>query len=570
MATSASTFMEYQFLPRFRCLLKWALRSRLYQFKPVNVSNKTFAYRMHRLAEHFTDFDRNVGVITTALQALSYGQEAIALVIPVIQDFNQPCGQLDHERRLMLIKLQTDYLTQDKRTYEDVIRQAHEQFPGNNTAAKTQRKNYLSANWQFDTVPPKEMTPLPMCHTRAAFVTYNKKVLEEVFPELRTNIEGPWGWSSFMAPFSKEANIPCLRSGMRYAKSEQSMIKAMKRIHSSSQCPWMVACSFQTDGIQMKLLLHTSEQSRPGVSGLINLDKAGYVGDFKSHTLSDIIDRGVGVYPMKKVIGQSDDIHDVNITSIDPGQVLVIDGPRSAGQDFNHENVQRLIDLPETERCSYSSQEYKIRSLQLYGNMREALRRKKNQIVTNYGTALDSAPRRKTSSLDEFVTYSQYYAQNQAVIWKELLDVRRKHQRFSKFRVVQSAVEHIAERIAPMRDKGKVRRLIFFGTALIAAAKGAAGTPSKKIVRALCQRAAVIATPEAWTSQTCPGCSKRLEDGPDYRTKLCTTVNGCPLHETTPSRVLQRDAVGSLNIGFRGIRSVTGLAVALQPVNLVV
>lgn len=398
-------------------------------------------------------------------------------------------------------------------------------------------------------------------------MTYDKKVLEEVFPQLKTYIEGPWGWRTFMDPFSKLANIPCLRSQTnRAAKHENTMLRAMQRIHGQSSCPWMVGCSFQTDGVQMKLLLHTSDLDRPGVPGFKNLPKSGYVGDYKAHTLSDVINRGSGMYPVKKVIGTIQDLQDVLVTALDPGQVLIVDGPRAFGQDFKHENVQNLMELPQEQRCTYSGVDYRVKASILENQVKEALRRTHRNAA--YGAAINSAPRRKTADAEEFVVYCKHYAQNQEVIWNEVLRNHRRHNRFRRFRNMQSAVDDVAERVAPMRDKGWTKRLIIFGAALCGATKGAAGAPCKKLVRAICQRAPVLITNEAWTSQTCPGCNRRLKEGPDYRTKLCETVHGCPLHLTTPTKILQRDSVGSLNIGLRGLRTCTRQQIVVQPVDL--
>ena len=566
MATSASTFMEYQFTARLKTLLKWALRKRLYAHKPANLSTKQFAYRMDLLTAALLDFSGTEQELHNKLQEQSFGSDAaLQAVLPVITSFNQECGQMDHQRRAFLLQLQLQYLTPDKRQHETVTGQAHTLYPGVQEVQKQARKAYMAAHWRFDTVPPKEMAPLPVCHTRAAFVTYDKKVLEEVFKPLKGHIDGPWGWRTFMDPFSKLANIPCLHSATtRHAKMEATMHRAMKRIHLFSVCPWMVGSSFQTDGIQMKLLLHTLDSNRPGVPGLQHLHKAGYTGDFKKHTLKDIVKRGCGVYSLHSVIpGTVADLQDVQVTAVDPGQVLIVDGPRALGQNFCKENVVQLMHLPEAERCSYTGEEYRVRSLQLLGQSKEALRRNN----TEYGAALEGLPRRKTADLPEFEAYCSSYAEHEDVIWTEVLHVARKHHRFKHFSAVQSAVEAVAEKIAPMRDKWK-RRLVFFGAASFAAARGAAPAPCKKIVRALCIKAAVIMTPEAWTSQTCPGCNKRLREGPDYRTKLCETVFGCPLHPNTASETLQRDAVGGLNIGFRGVYKSTGREIVSEPVNL--
>lgn len=566
MRTAASTFMEHGFLKRNTTVLKWALRSRLFEHRPGNMTIKSFAYKLHRLASSLVDFHEDDAALQDMLQADGFTLTAAVFDVlnTVVRDFNRDCGITDPERRRFLMDLQREYITPDRQRYEPILTQAHTSFPDDRQA----RTQYISQHWQFGIAPPNEMTPLPICHTKATFVQYDKKVLEEVFPALRGHIEGPWGFQTYMDPFSKTANIPCLKSGTnRCAKSEAQMLRAMKHINPSSVCPWMVGCSFKTDGIQMKLLLHTSDVSRPGVSGLKQLSLAGYTGDFKAHTLSEIVDSGTGIYPLKLVSGQTADLIDVNITALDPGQVLIVDGPRATGEAFTRENVAALMDLEDAERCSYSATLYKIKTLQLISGVKEQIRR-----VGSYAASLAGLMvRKKTAVTAEFMQYCKQYASSSENLWTELLTTQRRSNNFKRFSAVQSAVDDIAETIAaPKRQQNSVRRLVFFGAASFAAAKGASSAPCKKIVRALCQRAAVVMVPEEWTSQTCPGCNRRLQDGPDYRTKLCQTEIGhCPLHLDTPSRILARDSVGSLNIGFRGIYKSTGREAVDQPVDLV-
>lgn len=563
MVTPASNFMEICFLSRNKCLLKWALRIRLFPFKLSSMSSKSFGYKVHELSEKFVDFDGTDAEASYLLHSEGFMSDAaLRKVLPVIREFNQPCGVSHHERRLFLLKLQLKYLMPDKRTYESIVSEARESYPGSTPEDKQLRSQYYTSRWPVDCPPPKEMSPLPVCHTSATFVQYDKKCLEEVFPSLKTHIEGPWGYTSFFRPYSYEANIPCLKNNnTRSGKSEASMIHRMRHMHLGLPCPWLVACSFRTDGLQVKLLLHTVEQNHPTVSGFKQLPLAGYRGDGKEHELHTILQRGTGVYPLRNVTGTIDDLHDVEVTSLDPGQVLVVDGPRSLGHAFTKENVVELMNVDEENRCTYSGEEYREISLGLLSEQREASRRR-----GDYAVALSALPRRKTAVLQEFVAYCKVYAAQQCHIWKEILYEKRRHWKFERFRAVQKAVEDVAERVAPAARRCS-RRIIMFGAASFKAAKGCASAPCKKIVRAICLRAAVIMVPEAWTSQTCPGCNKRLKDGTGYRTKLYTTALGCLLHPESPTVELARDAVGGLNIGYRAMTHFAGIMAVTMPPN---
>src|SRR6476646_4940585 len=76
---------------------------------------------------------------------------------------------------------------------------------------------------------------------------------------------------------------------------------------------------------------------------------------------------------------------------------------------------------------------------------------------------------------------------------------------------IQRTLEDIAERIAPKRECGLVRKLVMFGAASFAAQKGCAAAPRKALIRVLCQRVPVIMVPEHYTSISCPGCGRETK-----------------------------------------------------------
>jgi hypothetical protein len=556
MEVAAKNCIDVHFRDRQITLLKWALRSRLFRYKAATVSTKTFGQRMHTLTEKILSDTYTGDQLRDLLRTAGMSQdEAWQAVQEVISTFIQECGETHALKRAYLLRMQRLYLTADKRTYDQTVISSHEQFPGDTADAKQQRALCMKQNWQYDCSPPKESTPLPICSNRATFVQYDKKVLEEVFPVLRGHLEGPWGYTAFMSPFSKAANIPCLRSKNHKAcRSEQLFFQSLQNA-DHSQSPWMVACSFLTDGIQMKLLMHTVEQSRPTAQGMRQLALAGYRGDGSKHTLTSALESDRGVYILRDMTGTAAQLQDVHVTACDPGQVLLVDGPRALGSEFTHSRVAELLRQPVEERCQYSAQEYKIKTLRFMDQMKQDQRRR-----GVYAAALQDVPRKRTAVLAEFITYCQHSAQHWSVIWNEVLHKARRLWAFSRYRAQQSGIESVCERIAPAGERWK-KRVVFFGAASFAAAKGAAGVPRKKILQSLGLRVTVVMVPEQWTSQTCPGCEKRLQDEPgSYRTKLCTTAMGCPLHPDTATASLERDAVGGLNTGFRGMRHFSSVA----------
>ena len=289
------------------------------------------------------------------------------------------------------------------------------------------------------------------------------------------------------------------------------------------------------------------------------LSEAGYAKtSFKQKSLQTVIESGKGVYQLKHVKTQHglSSMAGVTITSVDPGQVQIIQGVRAIGDFWSRSKVPELIDLG--EHVSYSGSEY---SEKTRSNIARQGEQKRRQINTEYSEAIAAMPRRDCINKVNWTDYCKAWAVHQHVYWKEKLNHHRKCQRFSRFRAVQSTLEDIAERIAPKRECGLVRKLVMFGAASFAAQKGCAAAPRKALIRVLCQRVPVIMVPEHYTSISCPGCGRETKTT-DYRTKMCETtsaVQSCPLHPTVSTYSLDRDLAGSLNIGIKGVYSIAGV-----------
>ncbi|KAG5178797.1 hypothetical protein JKP88DRAFT_328556 [Tribonema minus] len=144
------------------------------------------------------------------------------------------------------------------------------------------------------------------------------------------------------------------------------------------------------------------------------------------------------------------------------------------------------------------------------------------------------------------------WALHQDEMWRELLDARRLKHAFDRYSKVQSAAEHIVERVCPLKSASGRQRIIFFGAASFKARKGHASCPRKKVIRVFACRAIVAMTSEWGSTCRCPGCGARTTMGPDYRTRECTsTPEDCPLVAAFLS-VFNRDNGASSTIGVRG------------------
>lgn len=554
MKTAANQHIESSYLKRKQSLLKWAVQKRSRHLVP-GLSLKVYRRRLHQLAEYTCAEPRTLQHLTTKLQQLGMAA-CTEIVVELLCNTSQDRPTTLVAQRAALIRLQDELLITDRRQYEAVINAAHVQHPGDQ--GKVARGEYISQQWRWNT-PPKETAPLPFCRSRAAFVRYDSKALAEMFPDLKSRLQGPWGYRCFMNPFSKRADIPCLQSteSLCYSRSERGYFELLHKLNvSEGNVPWLVGASFLTDGVQMKLLLQTAVIDKPGAPGLLQLDKAGYQVSFHHVQLRDLLKQAEGVYRLQHVHATVADLQDVQVTAIDPGQVHVIDGCRAQGSAWRPDNVQYLMHT--AEAVQFIGEQYREEILAKQAEKTEARRRRVN---VAYGTATTALKivRKRTCDLQLFTQYCLIWSAQQHVIWEEQLDDRRRMDRFLRFSAVQKTVAKMAELIVPMRDKGKVKRLVLFEDGSFQAKKGHASAPRKKIVRELCQRAVTVMVPAPYTSLTCPGCRKETQEGEDYRSRLCTTViPACLLHPTTATFSYDRDAGARTNIGLRGVRVMCG------------
>jgi len=578
MATAAGNFMELNYLKRVQCIIKWAFKKQL-QDKQLGMTSIVLKRRIHRLVEWCTALpadvtsDNFIGKVHDRLFQLELDQFADRLEV-ICADASAAAIQVNatySEKLEVLLQLQQHYLHTDRRAYLTVQNMAWQLFTDKTEEHATARSLYVQEHWSFD-VPPQEMAPLPKCKDGASFIRLDQKGIGQMFPELVQYCKGPWWYECFSDPFSKAANIPVLHSTKnRYARSKKGILQALQRALQEGEacemkCFTLVNNSIVTDGVSCKVQLVTSAHGHEPHPGVQALTKAGYQVSFKQHDLKSILKHGSGVFKLKHVRGTTEDIKDVEIIPVDPGQIHALDAVSALGHEWTRENASVLMSKTP---IIYTGDQYKEDSGMAHQERHEASRRRD----TAYGEALDllALERRKTCDLNEFTSYCQVWQSVQLTLQCELLAVERRVKKFSRFRLVQSAIAKIAALIAHPRNKGSNRIAMYGGGCAGKKMKGGVSTPNKKIVRVLGCSCVVIIIPEHYTSMMCPGCCSETRAGEGYRTKMCITNLGatpCPLHPTTPSIEFDRDQAGRTNIGIRAVRSICGLPVQQRPIDI--
>lgn len=557
MATDASNAVEVNFGKRVKTLLSWGLRVRI---RPLfqQITDKQFKDRLAALTAFVADASDTARLLPK-LRELGFESciDSIAELCEAVTSFRDTSVSA---KRRHLLNLQQRFLSEDRRQYDAIVEEAFRLHPGKDGSAL--RGEFITQRWTHDT-PPNIMTPLPCCRAGARFVRVDKKAMRALFPDLEDRMQGPWWYRAFMNPFLKRAGITQLQGpACRFSRSEAGFMEAMRfGSRKNLRCPWLVGPSFLTDGRQIKIELLTSKDARPACPGLSKLRDAGYRVSFESVPLEDVLSRGDGVYRLEHINAPSLDAYNgVKVTSIDPGQVHVIDGAVADGSAWRMENVVRLV-RGEVEEVVVTGDEYRENAKTLLAQGKEPARRDGN---VDYGAAQMAlrAERKRTCDSAEFVRYCRCWAERQGAIWGEVLHEKRRIHAFSRFRAVQSAVARIAEKVAPMRDKGKVRRIVFFGAATFKPCKGCASAPFKRVVHQIACRAPTAMVPEGGTSKYCSGCGRELIKGEGYRTRACiTNPADCPLHEDGEEIVtFGRDTIGRTGIGMRGVYESAGVS----------
>lgn len=462
MATAASSFMKHHSEARRDSLIKWHLKRNLrLNGLTLTLSAQRYSSSIHELCQTITSIDDDDLDIMATVRAKMQTLQFHLSDFPAIEQMVSLVNESHDDDLRLLMTLQELYLATDRSHYNDVCSQAYTQFPGSDSASNQQRSAFIKQNWAF-AAPPKCMAALPFCGTQAAFITVDKKCMQEMC-KMQFQEGDIWWYQQFMDPFKKRAKIPCLRlkSG-RVARDEPALLATMQD-ENNHFIPWLVGPTFQTDGRQIKLQLLTAEIGHPGAPGLVHLHKEGYHQvSSENSTLEDVLALGNGVYNLRHIHTDAglEAFDDVAVIPVDPGDVAVVEGAQFPGEAVRKENVQQLMDSTQFRRITFSGDEYREMCLATRSAAAEAQRRAPQSF---YGMAQDSlkTEHKRTCNLAEFLSYCTTWSNVCSSIWNELLTDYRRGHRFERFRAVQRTIEEIAEMIAP-KAESHTKRVVMF------------------------------------------------------------------------------------------------------------
>lgn len=175
MATAASTFMEYHCSDRLKSIIKWHLRRNL---TANGQSTKKYVESINQLCDFITseidEMDIMEAVHNKMVELRLNPEQAKLIEQMICLVTDEGADQLN-----LMLTMQELFLTEDRRRYESVCRQAFIMFQGKDEINANKRGAYIKQNWKLD-VPPKCMAALPFCNSKATFITVDKKAMQEL------------------------------------------------------------------------------------------------------------------------------------------------------------------------------------------------------------------------------------------------------------------------------------------------------------------------------------------------------------------------------------------------------
>jgi hypothetical protein len=442
-----------------------------------------------------------------------------------------------------------------------MVERHNQEFPGESN--KKLRGKKFSEEWP-GVVPPKEIAILPLCGSGRVFIRIDKKGLQGMYG--RENIDGPFWYQGVMNPFRAKANIPKLRT--EFSRNHGSSMDGFMELFQNDglKAPWVVAESFLTDGIQVKLQLKTLAICHQEPENLSKLARSGYRLGKEKHELSDVLRRG-GVYSSSNIyISEADEkidyieavpeymlssqLSNLIVGGLDPGQVKVLvmvhaklgkivsgdfglgivdegDGGGGGsssigtfGRGYGGGGGSRMDRLDQLLANNFTV-DGKQYQKDVLGDVSKKAEENRRQVNAAYTHALDEIGfcKKRTSRLEAFIEYCRVWNRNNRELGKEVLHIVRSHHRFKRFSATQSVIDKIADEISSRVD------VLFFGAASFRPQKGQAAAPRKKLVRSIACRMPVFMQCEHGSSCTCLVCGGRMEEVPgEYRILRCENV----------------------------------------------
>ncbi|KAG5184074.1 hypothetical protein JKP88DRAFT_315688 [Tribonema minus] len=519
--TATMTRMKEHYQKRVKAIANWVFRD-VIRPHHSDMADKIFSGKVQQLIAFMSRGPSSAADVVAALIGLGFDDIIYRLDIITFCERARAVDGVTEQIRHWF-NLQREYIDEPRRRFEMVIRAANTLHPGKQ--GKQGRKKFIDTNFTRK-APPKIVAPLPYANPRAVFIRIDKSTMKGLFPSL--NIEmGPWGYRSFLSPYNKKANIRCLRCSTR-GSSERSMMEAIAN-PDVTECPWMVAPTFETDGHQIKLSLMTSHGTNPGPPGLRYLHEAGYKLRTKNEGIMDVVGRGRGVYNDHGIIFGEDRtvLDDAMLGGVDPGVCKPLCNIYALGADWDP--TAALQHRPAFNYVVVTEEEVKKLSGRKKTAHQEAVVRAQQP---KYASALRTVwrYRKRTSDVSELVRYCIAWKRVEHGYWAEKLRKVRKVKAFERFRALQSQAQHI-KKVVFSGFQGADKRLIVFGNGSFKAKKGHVSVPRKMIIRACACECSVVMGDERGSSKYCP-CGQELvnlnREKSGKRIRVCNNTL-CPL-----------------------------------------
>lgn len=562
MATSTSTRAEHHTEKRRIVITRWFLRKLLSRGE---MRYKQYATKLYNLSKKIiVEFDgtpeKQQDLRKKALEIdSSVDPDPIIEFAQRERDFStRVCGDKTSLPKIMHLNwLFKTYVAEDRKVYEEVVSRSHSQFPGEDKVSRELRLEFVKKEFGEESVcaPPKDTAPLPICSSGSVFIHIDMKTLKQ-WGFWHSN--DAWWFNNVLQPFSKEANIKCLvnKKNVMYASSEQGYLSSLLG-SGPDKCPWMVGESFLTDGVQIKVLLVTLEHTRKAFPGSSELNEAGYNKLPRANAqLESLLDDGKGVYNISSLLESTSIREDIVVMSADPGQAKVINVSSASAGIWAKKDPGIIL---KSSTCVFGD-DYRRDTLASRSDKYETFRRTNQP----YGVAIDRLrhEKKRTSCLTTFVQFCKSWCANGPALLQETLQKGRKFMRFDRFKATQKTLAKIADKY--MGHVGDTCRVMLFGKASFRAQKGRASAPRKAMIRELASRGVVLMVDEYNTSKKCPGCKEDTVEDKERRIRSCKNFKvgspeeSCRLHRLTPEFEMDRDNVGSTNIGMRGFGKLLG------------
>lgn len=561
MSTSTSTRMELNSDKRRVALTRWFLAKRLGNDKRLLYTLSEFIIKDFdgspesklKLYEKIVNFGPSFTTSSPeSIEILEFATKELGFSKSIVGGKHSP--MIKH------LKLMFDmYVGDDRIHYDRVIKDATNIFQEKNETSKRVYREFISHHLQSINgtcvTPPKDTAILPICSSGSVFIRIDSKTLCYWGFECS---DDAWWYSSVINPFSKDSNIKCLISNenSRYASTQEGFLASLLG-DGPSKCPWMVGSSFLTDGIQVKIGLNTLLSTSKPFSGSSELNMAGYNKLPRANgTIHDLINRGKGVYNIGSVTPCDTLPGDTIFMSADPGQAKIINVTSATTETWMRKDPKLMFNF-----CSHvSGDEYRREILATRSEEHEFMRK----TTTGYGRSIDvlGGEQKRTSSLNRFLDYCRRWFQTGDVLLEETLHKTRKMFRFTRFRETQSKLARIADKyMGTIHEECKV---MLFGKASFKPQKGRASAPRKSMIREMGSRGLVLMVNEYNTSKKCPGCKVNLVEDKERRVRSCKNFKvgspetSCKLNSVEKGYEMDRDNVGSINIGMRGVGLLLG------------